>query len=194
VPGNPDAVNPVILFQVPPRQVAAAEAKDAAEDDEGWTCFGGTGLDRFQNVDRSSWIGAWAPGGKESVTKPGYGVRLRKGSRIVMQVHYNLLAGQQPDTSAAQLRLAPGTRDFEALSTMLLPAPGGMGREAGRGTAAVGVICGPAQADAIVRSGQADLVLLARELLRDAYWPAHAAKALGQTGAMPPPVQYARAW
>ncbi len=67
-------------------------------------------------------------------------------------------------------------------------------REAGIATAAVGMISEPAQADAIVRSGQADLVLLARELLRDAYWPAHAAKALGQTGAMPPPVQYARAW
>ena len=123
LPGNPDVVHHVILFQVPPGQVAAAEAKDAAEDDEGWTCFGGTGLDRFQNVDRSSWIGAWAPGSDESVTKPGYGVRLRKGSRIVMQVHYNLLAGQQPDTSAAQLRLAPGKRDYQALSTMLLPAP-----------------------------------------------------------------------
>lgn len=123
LPGNPEVVHHVILFQVPPEQVAAAEAKDAAEEDEGWTCFGGTGLDRFQDVDRSSWIGAWAPGGKESLTKPGFGVRLAKGSRIVMQVHYNLLAGQQPDTSAAQLRLAPGRRDYEALTTMLLPAP-----------------------------------------------------------------------
>ncbi|MCP3424367.1 hypothetical protein [Nocardioides pinisoli] len=123
LPGNPDVVHHVILFQVAPEQVAAAEAKDAAEEDEGWTCFGGTGLDRVQDVNRSSWIGAWAPGGEESVTKPGYGVRLRKGSRIVMQVHYNLLAGQEPDTSAAQLRLAPGKRDYQALSTMLLPAP-----------------------------------------------------------------------
>ena len=123
LPGNPDVVHHVILFQVPPGQVAAAEAKDAAEEDEGWTCFGGSGLDRFQDVDRSSWIGAWAPGSEESVTKPGYGVRHRAGSRIVMQVHYNLLAGQEPDTSSAQLRLAPGTRDYEALSTMLLPAP-----------------------------------------------------------------------
>jgi hypothetical protein len=123
LPGNPDVVHHVILFQVTPEQVAAAEAKDAAEEDEGWTCFGGTGLDRVQDVNRSSWIGAWAPGGRESVTKPGYGVRLRKGSRIVMQVHYNLLAGQQPDTSAAQLRLAPGRRELQALSTMLLPAP-----------------------------------------------------------------------
>ncbi|MCW2737297.1 hypothetical protein [Nocardioides sp.] len=123
LPGNPEVVHHVILFQVPPEQVAAAEAKDAAEDDEGWTCFGGTGLDRFQNVDNAPWLGAWAPGSDESVVKPGFGVRLAKGSRIVMQVHYNLLAGVQPDTSAAQLRLAPGKRPYQALTTMLLPAP-----------------------------------------------------------------------
>jgi len=123
LPGNPDVVHHVILFQVPPEQVAAAEAKDAAEEDEGWTCFGGTGLEQFQNVDNAAWIGAWAPGGEESVVKPGFGVRLAKGARVVMQVHYNLLAGQQPDTSAAQLRLAPGKRPYQALSTMLLPAP-----------------------------------------------------------------------
>ena len=49
-----------------------------------------------------------------------------------------------------------------------------------------------AQAQAIVEAGEADLVLLARELLRDPYWPYHAAKALGQTLAVPP--QYQRAW
>ena len=123
LPGNPDVVHHVILFQVTPAQVAAAEAKDAAEEGEGWTCFGGTGLDRFTNVDKSSWIGAWAPGGEESVLERGFGIRLAKGSRIVMQVHYNLLAGQQPDTSAAQLRLAPGKRRYQSLSTMLLPGP-----------------------------------------------------------------------
>lgn len=67
-------------------------------------------------------------------------------------------------------------------------------REAGIATAAVGMITAPKQADDIIRAGRADLVLLAREFLRDAYWPAHAAKALGQAGAVPPPVQYARAW
>ena len=123
LPGNPDVVHHVILFQVPPDKVAAAEAKDAAEEDEGWTCFGGSGLDPVQDVNKSSWIGAWAPGGKETVIKPGFGIRMDKGSRIVMQVHYNLLAGTQPDTSAAQLRLASGKKKFQSLSTMLLPAP-----------------------------------------------------------------------
>jgi 2,4-dienoyl-CoA reductase-like NADH-dependent reductase (Old Yellow Enzyme family) len=67
-------------------------------------------------------------------------------------------------------------------------------REAGIATAAVGFITQPKEADDIVRQGQADLVLLAREFLRDAYWPAHAAKVLGHKDKLPPPVQYARAW
>jgi 2,4-dienoyl-CoA reductase-like NADH-dependent reductase (Old Yellow Enzyme family) len=61
-------------------------------------------------------------------------------------------------------------------------------------TAAVGFITEPKQADDIVRSGKADVVLLAREFLRDPYWPAHAAKVLGQKDKLPPPNQYARAW
>jgi len=65
-------------------------------------------------------------------------------------------------------------------------------READIPTATVGLITDPAQADAIVRDGQADVVLIARESLRDPYWPIHAALALGQdVSAMLPP-QYAR--
>ena len=58
-------------------------------------------------------------------------------------------------------------------------------------TGAVGLITQAAQADEIVTSGRADLVLLARELLRDPYWPLHAAVALGVDVAWPP--QYDRA-
>lgn len=63
--------------------------------------------------------------------------------------------------------------------------------EAGIPTAAVGMITEAHQADAIVRSGQADMVLLGRELLRDPYWPLHAAHALGLD--MTWPAQYERA-
>ena len=59
-------------------------------------------------------------------------------------------------------------------------------------TAAVGFITEAKQADNIVRSGQANVVLLARQMLVDPYWPAHAAKALDHK--LPPPPQYARAW
>ena len=64
-------------------------------------------------------------------------------------------------------------------------------REAGIATGAVGMITEPAQADQIIRTGQADVVLLAREFLRDPYWPLHAAEALQQTGSWPK--QYERA-
>jgi 2,4-dienoyl-CoA reductase-like NADH-dependent reductase (Old Yellow Enzyme family) len=64
-------------------------------------------------------------------------------------------------------------------------------REAGMPTGAVGMITDPAQADHIVRTGQADLVFLARQLLREPYWPLHAARALGQEIQWPP--QYERA-
>ncbi len=65
-------------------------------------------------------------------------------------------------------------------------------REAGVATGAVGLITEPGQADAIVRDGEADVVLLARELLRDPYFPRHAAKSLGAP--IVSPLQYQRAW
>lgn len=64
-------------------------------------------------------------------------------------------------------------------------------RESGIATGAVGMITSAEQADQIVRNGQADIVLLARELLRDPYWPLHAAAELKQSVAWPP--QYLRA-
>jgi 2,4-dienoyl-CoA reductase-like NADH-dependent reductase (Old Yellow Enzyme family) len=64
-------------------------------------------------------------------------------------------------------------------------------KEAGIATAAVGMITDASQADQTIRSGQADLVLLARELLRDPYWPLHAAAELGARISWP--VQYLRA-
>src|SRR3984957_17924965 len=67
-------------------------------------------------------------------------------------------------------------------------------REAGIATAAVGAITEPTQADEIIRHGRADLVLLAREFLREPYWPRLAAQKLGHKDLLPPPVQYARAW
>ena len=63
--------------------------------------------------------------------------------------------------------------------------------EAGVATSAVGLITSPAQADHIVRTGQADMVLLGREILRNPYWPLSAAQALGQTVTWPQ--QYLRA-
>jgi len=58
-------------------------------------------------------------------------------------------------------------------------------------TGAVGLITEPAQAEAIVASGKAAMVLFAREMLRDPYWPLHAAQALDVEATWP--LQYLRA-
>jgi 2,4-dienoyl-CoA reductase-like NADH-dependent reductase (Old Yellow Enzyme family) len=76
----------------------------------------------------------------------------------------------------------------------MIPIAGRIRREAGVPTAVGWLITEPEQAEAAVRDGHADLVMLAREELRDPYWPYHAALALGdeRAGALLP-VQYARA-
>jgi 2,4-dienoyl-CoA reductase-like NADH-dependent reductase (Old Yellow Enzyme family) len=72
-----------------------------------------------------------------------------------------------------------------------LPFADRIRRQAEIASAAVGMITGAAQADQMVRNNQTDLVLLARELLRDPYWPLHAAQELGHLS--PWPEQYLRA-
>jgi 2,4-dienoyl-CoA reductase-like NADH-dependent reductase (Old Yellow Enzyme family) len=63
-------------------------------------------------------------------------------------------------------------------------------RGAGIPTAAVGFIMEAMQADEIVRNGRADIVLLGREMLRDPYWPARAARTLGHRDKLKLPDQY----
>jgi 2,4-dienoyl-CoA reductase-like NADH-dependent reductase (Old Yellow Enzyme family) len=65
-------------------------------------------------------------------------------------------------------------------------------RETGIATGTVGMITDAIQAETVLNTEQADIVLLAREMLRDPYWPRRAASALGVT--LKPPVQYQRAW
>nr|WP_232479100.1 NADH:flavin oxidoreductase/NADH oxidase [Roseomonas rosulenta] len=65
---------------------------------------------------------------------------------------------------------------------------------AGLPVAAVGLITEPEHAQSILTEGKADLIFLARELLRNPYWPLHAAAKLGRTEALAIPPQYDRAW
>ncbi len=138
-PGNPEVVHHVILFRVPTEQVAEAERVDAGSDEQGWTCFGDTGLGGGPGagLDDAPWLGAWAPGGREQVHPRGLGVELGRGSRLVMQVHYNLVGGTSPDRSAVDLRLAPRTPRTTLLHTQLLPAPVELPCRPGRDDAAL---------------------------------------------------------
>lgn len=84
---------------------------------------------------------------------------------------------------AQQVKLGPGYQ---------VPFAERIRQEAGIPTAAVGLITDAAQADAIVREGRADAILIARASLRNPYWPLHAARQLGHDVAIP--FQYQRGW
>jgi 2,4-dienoyl-CoA reductase-like NADH-dependent reductase (Old Yellow Enzyme family) len=119
----------------------------------------------------------WAPGGWSDHDTVRLAPLLRQAGADLVDCSSGGL------TPAQQIPLAPGYQ---------VPFAEAVRRESGLLTAAVGLITEPAQADEIVRAGQADLVLLARELLRDPYWPLHAARALGHEA--PVPLQYLRAF
>ncbi len=87
------------------------------------------------------------------------------------------------NVASAKIPIGPGYQ---------VPFAAQIRREAAIATGAVGMITSPAQADQIIRLGQADLVLMAREFLRHPYWPLQAAGALHQKMEAPP--QYGRAF
>jgi 2,4-dienoyl-CoA reductase-like NADH-dependent reductase (Old Yellow Enzyme family) len=73
------------------------------------------------------------------------------------------------NVASAKIPLAPGYQ---------VPFAARVRKDAGVATGAVGLITEPEQANQIIESGQADAIFLARALLRDPYWPLHAARAL----------------
>ena len=85
-------------------------------------------------------------------------------------------------TADAKIPVEPGFQ---------VPFAAAIRKEVGIATGGVGLITEPEQAEKIVASGEADVVFLARELLRDPHWPLHAARKLGVDVAWPQ--QYERA-
>jgi hypothetical protein len=141
-----------------PEQAKAAAQVDAGTPGEGWTCFGDTGVQ-----GETAWVAHWAPGTGETLMPDGFGFAMPPGSKLVMQVHYNLLGvdGNKPasDRSGIRMRLANGKTPLNALQTELVSAPielpcepGGSGPLCDRDTAVADVArrFGP-RAGAVVR-------------------------------------------
>jgi hypothetical protein len=129
-PGNPNLVHHAILYRVEPAQVAAAQARDAADPRLGWSCFGGPGLPAgdpssadLNGLDSAPWVAAFATTGGEQRFAAGTGERMAAGSRLVLQMHYNLLNGAGVDSTRVRLRVAAPGVPLQPLQTLLLPAP-----------------------------------------------------------------------
>jgi hypothetical protein len=132
LPENAAIVHHAIMYEIAPSEVDQARKMDAATDGDGWRCFGGTGLSNSLSSFRGggpggTWLGAWAPGAKETLVGGIAGYAVDPGTQIILQIHYNLLATQgRPgpvDQSTVRLRVMPATAPVTPLSTLLLPAP-----------------------------------------------------------------------
>ncbi|MDI6101837.1 monooxygenase [Actinoplanes sp. NEAU-A12] len=121
LPQNAAIVHHAIFYRLSPEQAKAAEQVDAGTDGEGWTCFGDSGVQ-----GQTAWVAHWAPGAGETLMPAGHGFTMPPGSKLVMQVHYNLLGtgsgGPGSDTSGMQMRLSSAT-DLTPLETGLFMAP-----------------------------------------------------------------------
>jgi hypothetical protein len=118
-PQNHDMVHHAIFFRMEPEAVAAAEQLDASEEGDGWRCFGDAG------VGDAAWVAHWAPGANEVLLDDTLGYPMPPGSRLVMQIHYNLLAadGASGGTDQSGIRLRLSGKDLTPLNTALLTAP-----------------------------------------------------------------------
>jgi len=132
-PGRPSIVHHIIAFLIRPEEVATYQALDAAEPGPGYTCFGGPG---GGNPTRTTWIGAWAPGGEATILPEGTGLRIPPGSKIVLQMHYNLSSTNAvPDRTSIGLTLASSVEKVAIMQPWANPRwlePGGMPIPAGQ--------------------------------------------------------------
>jgi mono/diheme cytochrome c family protein len=94
-PGNDAVVHHVIGYIVEPEDVWYYEDREAEDETEGYDCYGSPG---YPEGGEARWLGGWAPGGPVSMFPEGTGIRVSAGSKIVLQMHYNVEAsGPGPD-------------------------------------------------------------------------------------------------
>jgi copper type II ascorbate-dependent monooxygenase-like protein len=78
----------VIAFLAAPADVATYQQLDDADPAPGYVCFGGPGGPN--GGANAHWLGAWAPGSLGSDFPAGTGIKVPAGSKVILQVHYNL--------------------------------------------------------------------------------------------------------
>lgn len=107
VPGQRDIVHHVLVYLATPDEAARVQQLDDRDEGVGYTCYGGPGLN---NVGP---LAAWVPGMVPQHLPDDSAIFVPKGSRLVMQLHYNtLIAPPAPDLTTLQLFTSPTPRPF----------------------------------------------------------------------------------
>ncbi|HIN78611.1 MAG TPA: hypothetical protein EYM97_07250, partial [Gemmatimonadetes bacterium] len=86
-PGNASMVHHVIAYLIDSDDLGELDALDP--NGEGYSCFGGPGVG---SQESAHWLGGWAPGSFQGGLPEGTGILVESGSKVVLQIHYNLEA------------------------------------------------------------------------------------------------------
>jgi hypothetical protein len=98
VPDAREIVHHVLLYVINPSDVAELEMRDAEEEGPGYTCFGGPGIGSSFGP-----IAGWVPGALPQITPEGSARYIPAGSKLVMQLHYNVLNSEiTPDQTSVE--------------------------------------------------------------------------------------------
>lgn len=126
IPGNRRIVHHAILYKIEPNQAADVLAKNKETGGKGWDCFGGPGLSGNNPATATAggnWLSVWVPGAGDGHFPDGIGSVMRKGSLIVMEVHYNLNNGLGEDRSGVRISIAPEGAKLTPIASQLRVAP-----------------------------------------------------------------------
>jgi Copper type II ascorbate-dependent monooxygenase, C-terminal domain len=104
-PGRPQEVHHIILFVASPWNARTVEAWEARDARPGYGCYGGPSATGETELG-FGFLAGWVPGSFGTDFASGTGIRLQPGSRLVLQVHYNLEGvAAKPDRSVVELKL-----------------------------------------------------------------------------------------
>jgi hypothetical protein len=106
-PGQRREVHHMILFLARPQDASIVDGWEKADAKPGYSCYGGPSLTGSGRQIPAQFLAGWVPGSFGTNFPAGTGIRILPGSRLILQVHYNLesIARPKPDRSTVQLKL-----------------------------------------------------------------------------------------
>ena len=120
-PGERREVHHMIVFGALPRDAATVDAWDAAEPGPGYTCYGGPSATGSTNI-AARFLAGWAPGGSGADAPEGTGQSVETGSRLIVQIHYNLRStAPRPDHSIVELKMDDSVAKQAATAPVVNP-------------------------------------------------------------------------
>jgi hypothetical protein len=121
IPGERREVHHMIVFGALPRDAATVDAWDAAEPGPGYTCYGGPSATGSTDI-AARFLAGWAPGGSGADVPDGTGQLVEAGSRLIVQIHYNLKSTTpRPDHSVVELKLDDSVAKEAATAPVVNP-------------------------------------------------------------------------